>query len=115
MPRRDDLRKILVLRDDVCSTPWCDAPIVHADHAPPARDDGPTSAWNGNGKCARCNLVKEAPGWRVTVARGSPHETDTTTPTGHTYRSTAPPLLGWGTRPTSALEARIDWWFRSSA
>ena len=119
------LRRVLVLRDDVCTTPFCDAQIVHADHAHPARDGGPTSAENGHGKCARCNHVKEAPGWRVTVARGSPRETETRTPTGHTYRSLAPPLLGWGSAShpppgpsradESALERRIDWCYVTAA
>ena len=53
---------MLVLRDDVCTTPWCDAPIAHADHPQPVRDSGPTDWRNGSGKCARCNHVKEAPG-----------------------------------------------------
>jgi hypothetical protein len=57
------LRRMLVLRDDVCTTPWCEAPIAHADHTVPARDGSPTSYAAGNGKCARCNLGKEAPGW----------------------------------------------------
>ena len=29
------MRRMLVLRDDVCTTAWCQAPIVHADHADP--------------------------------------------------------------------------------
>jgi hypothetical protein len=93
------LRRMLVLRDDTCATPWCDAPIVHADHTHPARDAGPTSYDNGTGTCARCNHVKEAPGWRVHVVRGSPRELDVTTPSGHAHRSLAPPLLGWGSDP----------------
>jgi hypothetical protein len=93
------LRRMVVLRDDVCTTPFCDAPIVHADHTHPAHDGGETSYANGNGRCARCNQVKEAPGWHVTVLRGTPRELEITTPTGHTYRSLAPPLLGWGTDP----------------
>ncbi|MBM6400500.1 HNH endonuclease [Phycicoccus sp. MQZ13P-5] len=124
------LRRMVVLRDDVCTTPFCDAPIVHADHAHPARDGGSTSALNGNGKCSRCNLVKEAPGWEVVVERASPHEIVTRTPTGHSYRSLAPPLLGWGseTHPPpdlpvagsslpgdSVLERRLDWFFAASA
>ncbi|QIM20395.1 HNH endonuclease [Phycicoccus sp. HDW14] len=119
------LRRMLVLRDDVCTTPYCDAPVVHADHAHPSRDGGPTSAFNGNGKCARCNLVKEAPGWQVVVERASPHETLTRTPAGHVYRSIAPPLLGWGseTHPPpdprrmddSALESRIDWFLAAAS
>ncbi len=57
------LRRMLVLRDDLCTTPWCGAAIAHADHAVPARDGGATNYTTGNGKCARCNHTKEAPGW----------------------------------------------------
>ncbi len=109
------LRRMLVLRDDVCATPWCDAPIVQADHTHPARDDGSTSYTNGSGLCARCNQVKEAPGWQVHVVRGSPREIEIKTPAGHAYRSLAPPLLGWGSDPpdpdrgtTSALERHLE-------
>ncbi|QKE84202.1 HNH endonuclease [Arthrobacter sp. NEB 688] len=130
------LRRMLVLRDDVCTTPYCDAPIVHADHAHAdhahaGQDGGPTSASNGNGKCLRCNLVKEAPGWSVAVTRGSPHEILTRTPAGHSHRSLAPPLLGWGSEthpppdadpspepvlpPGSVLERQVDWFFTSAA
>ncbi len=61
------LRRMLVLRDDVCTTPWCEAPIVHADHARPVREHAETSYEEGNGKCTRCNYGKEAPGWRTRV------------------------------------------------
>ncbi len=105
------LRRMLVLRDDVCTTPWCNAPIAHADHTRPARQGGATDWSNGSGKCARCNHVKEAPGWRSTVSGGGgspcrdragprPREVLLTTPLGRTYRSQPPPLLGWGS-PTS--------------
>ena len=132
------LRRMLVLRDDVCATPWCQAPIVHADHTRPARSGGPTEVGNGTGLCARCNQVKEAPGWSVQVIHpgpsptprvprkrhpaaprrrhrsgppgppspgpsrwsGRPREIEVRTPTGHTYRSQAPPLTGWGWHPT---------------
>ncbi len=93
------LRRMLVLRDDVCTTPWCDAPVVQADHTHPVRAGGVTTFGNGGGKCARCNGVKEAPGWDVHVVRGSPTTWETRTPSGHRYRSTAPPLLGWGSDP----------------
>ncbi|HEX6917429.1 MAG TPA: DUF222 domain-containing protein, partial [Phycicoccus sp.] len=93
------LRRMLVLRDDTCATPWCDAPITHADHTHPARDSGPTEYENGSGLCARCTHVKEAPGWRVHVVRGSPRQLRITTPTGHRHHSLAPPLLGWGSDP----------------
>ncbi len=98
------LRRMLVLRDDVCTTPWCDAPVVHADHTHPAHAGGPTSYTNGGGTCARCNGVKEAPGWHVQTVRSSPPTRVTTTPTGHRYTSTSPPLLGWGTDPPPGPE-----------
>jgi hypothetical protein len=66
------LRRMLVLRDDVCVTPWCGAPVVHADHAVAVREGGSTSWANGDGRCARCNHVKEAPGWSVTVTDPGP-------------------------------------------
>ena len=95
------LRRMLVLRDDVCSTPWCDGVIAHADHTRPVRDGGPTDLANGGGRCARCNYVKEAPGWsvRVTRPRRRSPELEVTTPLGRRYRSHPPPLLGWGWQP----------------
>jgi hypothetical protein len=93
------LRRMLVLRDDVCTTPWCESPIAHADHTHPARDDGDTSFHNGRGRCARCNYGKEAPGWAIHIgpAVATAREAVTvTTPLGRRYTSTAPPLLGWG-------------------
>ena len=111
------LRELIELRDQTCRTPWCDAPIRHGDHIAPARAGGATSAENGQGLCEACNHAKEAPGWRATtLARGPspgdpqapPHTVRTTTPTGHAYDSTAPPLLPTrrGDRP-STLERHI--------
>ena len=31
------LRRFIQIRDDTCRTPYCDAPIRHLDHIPPAR------------------------------------------------------------------------------
>ncbi len=93
------LRRFLVHRDQFCRTPWCGAPIRHADHIRPSTAGGPTTAENGQGLCAACNLAKEAPGWRSgasspPTSRGRPaHLVRVTTPTGHTYDSTAPPVL----------------------
>ena len=104
------LRRFLVLRDKTCRTPWCDAPIRHADHVVAAGRDGPTSAVNGQGLCAACNHAKEAAGWSAVVLRGDRggdvltvggpegppggrHVVRLRTPTGHTYDSMAPPLL----------------------
>ncbi len=90
------LRQFLIIRDEVCRTPWCDAPIRHLDHTRRAADGGPTSQVNGQGMCAACNLVKEAPGWHATASRDGPrHTITTTTPTGHTHTSTAPDPPGY--------------------
>lgn len=90
------LRRFIQVRDDTCRTPYCDAPIRHHDHIIPWHHDGPTTSTNGQGLCEACNHTKETPGWAAkTVTRpGQRHSVETRTPTGHTYRSTAPPLPG---------------------
>ena len=90
------LAAFIATRDDTCTTPYCDAPIRHIDHATPAARGGPTTADNGRGTCAACNYAKEAGGWLVTTAthENGVHTTELTTPTGTRYRSTAPPLPG---------------------
>jgi hypothetical protein len=84
-----NMRRFVASRDQLCRTPWCGAPIRHADHVRPVHAGGPTSIANAQGLCERCNQVKEALGWH---ARPGPGDTGTTTPTGHTYHSTAPPV-----------------------
>ena len=93
------LRRFIQARDDTCRTPYCDAPIRHHDHVIPWHQGGPTSQTNGQGLCEACNHTKEAPGWAVKplgpgVAGRPRHPLEIRTPTGHTYRSTAPPLPG---------------------
>lgn len=79
--------------------PWCGAPLRQLDHIRPHREGGETGAANGQGLCEVCNQAKEAPDWTArTLDQPGPHTVETTTPTGHTYRSTAPPLPGGGTR-----------------
>jgi hypothetical protein len=98
------LKRFIATRDGgICRTAGCDAPVRHADHAVSYAAGGETSAAGGQGLCEACNYAKQAPGWR---ARPSPtstlgdHEVEITTPTGHTYRSKAPPLPGTG-EPTA--------------
>ena len=87
----EGIRTFLVARDGVCRTPWCDAPIRHADHVVPASAGGPTSESNGQGLCERCNHAKESPGWSSSITRDGPRAPVTVrTPTGHAYTSTAP-------------------------
>ena len=87
------LTAFIRLRGRVCRTPWCDAPVRHSDHVDPAARGGRTSGVNGDGLCEACNLAKEALGWQARPRPGPRHVVETTTPTGHTYRSTAPPLV----------------------
>lgn len=93
------LRRFLVLRDQTCRTPWCDAPIRQVDHVRPAADGGPTSAVNGQGLCEACNHTKQASGWSALVgpatAKGrTAGVIETLTPTGHRYKSLPPPPPG---------------------
>ncbi len=110
------LRAYLLTRDTAtCRTPWCDAPARHLDHVTDHAHGGPTTVANGQSLCVRCNHTKQLPGWHATPAPdavpdpvgGSSdrharaptvrthrrHTVITTTPTGHRYSSTAPPLL----------------------
>ncbi len=88
----EGLGALLRVRDQgLCRTPWCDAPIAHADHVTPHVAGGATSAANGQGLCAGCNYTKQANGWTQHADPDAPRHTVTTvTPTGHTYTSTAP-------------------------
>jgi len=89
------LARFIDLRDRTCRTPYCDAPIRHHDHAAAHAVGGPTTAGNGQGLCEQCNHTKQAPGWRSRPATGPPgqrHTIETTLPTGHQTRSTAPAL-----------------------
>jgi hypothetical protein len=117
------LRRYLVARDGVCRTPWCDAPVRHADHVRPHASGGPTSVENGQGLCVACNLTKDLPGWssRVldagpTAGTSNPHTVQLTTPTRHTYVSTAPPLLPGLVEPKPASRSDgslspLEGWF----
>jgi hypothetical protein len=92
------LRRYLLTRDaSTCRTPWCDAPARHLDHIHDHAHGGPTTDTNGQSLCVRCNHTKQLPGFTATTLTdhqpGAPHTVQTTTPTGHTYTSHAPPLL----------------------
>jgi len=84
------LRRMILLRDDICRTPWCDAKAQEADHMDAAKDGGRTSYDNASGLCVGCNQRKENNGWRHT---GSPNRLNVITPTGHTYTRNSSPLL----------------------
>ncbi len=85
------LADLVALSDQTCRTPYCDAPVRHTDHVVRHADGGPTTLINAQGLCERCNHTKETPGW--TTRPGPGRVVTTTTPTGHAYTSTPPPLL----------------------
>ena len=103
-------RHLLVLRDETCRTPWCDAPIRHLDHVRRVADGGPTHSVNGQGLCESCNYLKEIAGWRASVRAGPGHLVEVVTPGAQAYLSRAPALPGAG--PPDSLEQhfvrRID-------
>ena len=103
-----NLRRFIRIRDQRCRTPWCDAPIRHADHAERHADGGPTSVGNAQGLCEACNRAKEAPGWRTRLRDDGLVET--TTPAGHRYRSPVPRSPVYPVLPQ--LPSRIELAFR---
>lgn len=103
----EGIRRMIMARDAVCSGPWCDAPIRHIDHIVAWSDGGRTTLDNGQGLCERCNLAKEAEGWSAKTVNGPRQTVKATTPTGHTYTSTAPPLPGAGTAEATAADSVV--------
>jgi hypothetical protein len=101
------LAAFIELRDQRCRTPYCDAPIRHRDHAQSWADGGSTSAANGLGLCEGCNYTKETDGWRVVtgIDGNHTHTAEFATPTGHSYRSAAPPRAP--TITVSDIEVRV--------
>ena len=105
------LAAFIGFRDQLCRTPYCDAPIRHRDHARPWAAGGSTSAGNGLGLCERCNHVKEVAGWIVepNLDEKSTHTAQFITPTGAQYRSGAPPLPGSTARmEISEMETAVE-------
>ncbi len=87
----DGLAALLRVRDQgLCRTPWCDAPARHLDHVVPAAIGGPTTDANTQSLCERCNYARDAADWWSRTTSDDRHTVETTTPTGHTYRSRAP-------------------------
>lgn len=77
-------------RDRTCRQPGCSCRIRHIDHIKSFESGGLTTSDNGQGLCIRSHTIKHQPGWKVTTQDIA---AVWQTPTGHTYRSTPPPLL----------------------
>lgn len=101
------LRRMVVYRDDLCRTPWCDARIKHADHADGYASGGVTSWENGSGLCAACNYAKEHPGWKhEATAEGL----KVTTPAGQEYEVGTAPFIRRMRYPRTAPASGGDDW-----
>lgn len=59
----DGLAELIRVRDDTCTTPWCDAPIRHIDHITAWAEGGRTALANGQGLCEQCNHDRQDPTW----------------------------------------------------
>jgi hypothetical protein len=93
------LRKFIIYRDGVSRRPNSDTPIYDIDHVNRHADGGPTSALNGEGLGLGDHHTLDLPGWTVAAVNGDAAEgVRWTTPTGHTYSSKPPPILGYGNR-----------------
>lgn len=119
------LARMIRWRDTTCRAPWCNARIRHSDHAIPHHRGGTTSYANGQGLCARCNLLKEHGLWVLT-----PHERRTTSDSDPGAPSGAetdipidgepdaplddPPGAGSGTRPRPDPSAPPRAWIWAS-
>ena len=89
------LATFLRFRDQWCRPPWCGPPRRPSAHDTPGAPAGATTPHAPQGLCEACNYAKEAPGWQHHPRPGPDgHTVEITTPTGHTYRSPAPPVLG---------------------
>ncbi|WOP19786.1 HNH endonuclease [Raineyella sp. LH-20] len=84
------MQHLIRARDQHCRTPWCDAPIRHADHVVGHAEGGPTDLDNAQGLCERCNHTKQIDGWSANVEPGPGQVIRLVTPTGHTYASRPP-------------------------
>lgn len=86
------LAEFVRTRDRTCGHPGCRVPAHRCDldHTVPFGAGGPTSAGNLKAACRTHHRIKQMPGWRVAQAEDG--TVTWTTPSGHAYTSTPPPL-----------------------
>ncbi len=100
------LRHAVGCRDRHCRMPVCTARVRHLDHIQARLDHGLTTTDNLHGLCERSHLAKHHPGW--TLKGSADASVMWTTPTGHTYASTPPPVTGVGTGPPGDPDTIVD-------
>ncbi len=95
------LRRFIIYRDGVSRRPYSSTPIYDIDHIRQHVEGGPTAATNGHGLGVGDHHIRDLPGWEVKVIDGNAaNGTRWMTPTGHTYTSRPPPILGYGNTRT---------------
>lgn len=92
------LRQMILLRDDWCRTPYCEAHFQDADHMESHRQGGKTSFDNASGLCGACNQTKECRGWSH---HGDARQLTVTTPTGQQHSKPPGPLIPGATPAVS--------------
>jgi len=101
------LAQFLTFRDQICRTPWCDAPIRNTDHVEDHAKGGETSVTSGQSLCETCNHIKTLRRWQaIQGTETAAHVVHTRTPTGHVYQSRAPDPPGVDDTKTAAAAAR---------
>jgi Domain of unknown function (DUF222)/HNH endonuclease len=93
------LRTFLKLADQTCRQPVCGGPVRELDHIQPYAEGGPTSGRNGESLCKPDHIVRYLKGWRLSQRphpRGGRPTVIWRTPSGRTYESRPPPVLGPG-------------------
>jgi len=91
------LRKFIVYRDGASRRPYSNTPIDEIDHLDRHTDGGPTIAANAQGLGKSDHVLRDLPGWSVAAVDGDAGDrVRWKTPTGHSYESRPPPILGHG-------------------
>jgi hypothetical protein len=103
---RGELRDLLFTAHARCSAPGCDRPSKEAEHVIRFADGGPTTAANGVGECQAHNLARERPGFDLKPGPAGPVWQ---TPSGRTYPTKRPPVLGPGAHPRPPGPRRPSW------
>lgn len=101
------LRDFVLVRDQHCRGIRCASPIRDIDHVLEYANCGLTTAENGQGLSENCHTMREHPRMRVDGDTESGVVT-WHTPSGLTYRSLPPPVLGAGS--TTARQRRHRGW-----
>jgi hypothetical protein len=96
------LAEFIRVRDRLCRTPGCDAPVRHTDHVEARARGGPTTADNGQGLCELCNYAKEADGWTARTVPGPTHRRDHHPDRPHLHLHRRTTLTPYGASPDNA-------------